>query len=84
MLRSPRSTIWPLPLYVAGVETTDGVYQDWILDYLGELGSWGAHIQAGTETLRNIISMQESTGSRVKFGKYDYVNEQTAAENIYV
>ncbi len=63
-LRSPRSTIWPLPLYIAGIETTDGVYQDWILDYMKELGSWGAHIQAAAEALQRTISLQEKTGFR--------------------
>ncbi|ATY63965.1 Fungal transcriptional regulatory [Cordyceps militaris] len=63
-LRSPRSTIWPLPLYIAGIETTDGIYQDWILDYIKELGSWGAHMQVAADALQRIISQQEKTGFR--------------------
>ena len=64
-LRSPRSTIWPLPLLIAGIETTDGVYQDWIVDYMKELGSWGSHIVKCTENLERIIAEQERTGCRV-------------------
>jgi hypothetical protein len=36
-----RSTLWPLPLFVAGIETTDDVYADWITNYLDEKpSSW--------------------------------------------
>ncbi|OAA66319.1 Fungal transcriptional regulatory protein [Cordyceps fumosorosea ARSEF 2679] len=72
-LRSPRSTIWPLPLYIAGIETTDGIYQDWILDYLKELGSWGAHMQLAAEGLQHTISLQEKTGFRAPL-TYDSIN----------
>lgn len=65
-LRSPRSTIWPLPIFVAGIEATDGVYQDWILQYMKELNPWGAHVERSTELLERIMTQQETTGHRVK------------------
>lgn len=65
-LRSPRSTIWPLPLFIAGIETTDEVYQDWIVAYMKELGSWGAHIEKSTQMLEQTIAWQERTGQRAR------------------
>lgn len=64
--RSPRSTIWPLPLFIAGIETTDEVYQDWILEYMKELHSWGVQLEKCAETLEQVISWQDKTGRRAR------------------
>ncbi|KND90056.1 hypothetical protein TOPH_05336 [Tolypocladium ophioglossoides CBS 100239] len=67
-LRTPRSTIWPLPLFIAGTETVDEVYQDWIVDSMRELGSWGAHVKQSTDKLEQTISWQEKSGRRARIG----------------
>ena len=36
-LQTPRSLIWPLPVFIAAIEITDEVYQDWALSYFAEL-----------------------------------------------
>lgn len=68
-LRSPRSTIWPLPLFIAGIEATDGVYQDWIVQYMKELKPWGSHVERSTEVLERIITQQEATGHRMRLAE---------------
>ncbi|KAJ5825568.1 fungal transcriptional regulatory protein [Penicillium riverlandense] len=63
-LESPRSVIWPLPLFIAGIEIDDEVYQDWILDYMKDLNQWGLHVVKSRELLEQIIQWQDSNGSR--------------------
>lgn len=64
-LDTPRSLIWPLPLFIAGIETTDGIYQDWILSYMGELQHWGSNVMKARELLEQIIVRQEREERRV-------------------
>ncbi|UNI19436.1 hypothetical protein JDV02_005620 [Purpureocillium takamizusanense] len=43
--KMPRSMLWPLPLFVAGVETTDEVHADWIRGFMDEVtASWGGEV----------------------------------------
>ena len=63
-LESPRSVIWPLPLFIAGIEIDDEVYQDWILDYMKDLNQWGLHVVKSRELLEQIIQWQDGSGRR--------------------
>ncbi len=36
-----RSILWPLPLFMAGIETTDDIYADWIWTFTDEQISAG-------------------------------------------
>lgn len=65
-LDTPRSLLWPLPLFIAGIETTDEIYQDWILSYMAELQHWGSNIVKTRELLQQIIARQEREGRRVR------------------
>lgn len=41
----PRSMLWPLPLFMAGIETTDRIHADWIQVFMDEVtSSWGEQI----------------------------------------
>ncbi|KAK4090590.1 hypothetical protein Purlil1_5262 [Purpureocillium lilacinum] len=43
--KMPRSMLWPLPLFVAGVETTDEIHADWIRGFMNEVtSSWGGEV----------------------------------------
>ncbi|KAL1866816.1 hypothetical protein VTK73DRAFT_4515 [Phialemonium thermophilum] len=62
----PRSLVWPIPIFIAGIEVTDEVYQDWILDHMRELVRWGVSASGACDLLRRVIETQESEGRRVK------------------
>ncbi len=72
-LNTPRSLIWPLPIFMAGIEITDVFYQDWVLDYFGELWNWGASVRKTGQLLRKVIENQAETGCRAKVK--DIMNE---------
>lgn len=38
-MKIPRSMLWPLPAFIAGIETTDEIYADWISEFIDEMGS---------------------------------------------
>ncbi|KAL7927975.1 major facilitator superfamily domain-containing protein [Trichoderma austrokoningii] len=38
-LKIPRSMLWPLPVFIAGIETTDEIYADWISEFIDEMDS---------------------------------------------
>ncbi|KAL7940844.1 hypothetical protein V8C42DRAFT_356005 [Trichoderma barbatum] len=38
-MRIPRSILWPLPLFIAGIETTDEIYAGWISEFIDEMAS---------------------------------------------
>jgi hypothetical protein len=41
----PRSMLWPLPLFMAGIETTDNLHADWIQSFMNEVTcSWGGEV----------------------------------------
>ncbi|KAL7782925.1 major facilitator superfamily domain-containing protein [Trichoderma ceciliae] len=39
LMKIPRSMLWPLPLFIAGIETTDEIYADWISEFMDEMAS---------------------------------------------
>ncbi len=65
-LRTPRSLVWPLPIFIAGIETTDVIYQDWILEYIREMEDWGPNMKSMGFLLQKIITRQERENRRVK------------------
>ena len=73
-LETPCSVIWPLPIFIAGIEIADEIYQDWIVDYLNELGHWGAHVVKGKELMEQTIKWQEHHGRRVKLRDIEWTN----------
>ncbi|KAL1901004.1 hypothetical protein Sste5346_002068 [Sporothrix stenoceras] len=62
----PRSLVWPMPVFVAGIEVTDPVYQDWVLAYLADVSGWGTSTKRARELLRRIIERQAQEGKRVR------------------
>ncbi|CAK7232586.1 hypothetical protein SEUCBS140593_008311 [Sporothrix eucalyptigena] len=62
---SPRSLVWPMPVFVAGIEVTDPVYQDWVLAYLEDVAGWGTSTRRARELLRRVIEKQDAEGRRV-------------------
>ena len=41
-LKIPRTMLWPLPLFMAGIETTDEIYADWTRTFMDEVSSSGS------------------------------------------
>ncbi|KAL7957191.1 hypothetical protein V8C34DRAFT_286639 [Trichoderma compactum] len=37
LMKVPRSMLWPLPIFIAGIETTDEIYADWISEFMEEM-----------------------------------------------
>ncbi len=66
MLHSPHSMLSPFTIFVAGIEISDEVYQDWILLILSEMEDWGANVKKVGELLRHVIRRQETEKRRVK------------------
>jgi hypothetical protein len=65
--KSPRfSHLWPLPIFIAGIETTDVIYQDWVVSLLVELEPFGGHIRKTRELLEAIISWQDKKNKRMR------------------
>ncbi|KAH8693890.1 hypothetical protein BGW36DRAFT_429917 [Talaromyces proteolyticus] len=65
-LQFPRSShTWPLPIFIAGIEITDVIYQDWIITFLTELEPLGTHIRKTRDLLERITLEQEKKGKRV-------------------
>jgi len=67
---TPGSTQWPFPLFIAGVETTDVIYQKWIVEELKECDEegWGLHLGKMRKLYRECIKKQEETQRRVDIG----------------
>jgi len=65
-LRTPQSLVWPLPLFIAGIETTDSIYQEWILAYMEEIDDWGPNMKTMRLLFCKIIQRQEREDRRVK------------------
>lgn len=62
----PRSLVWPMPVFVAGIEVTDPVYQDWVLAYLVDVSGWGTSTRRARELLRRVLQRQAEEGRRVR------------------
>lgn len=69
-LKTPGSTQWPFPLFIAGVETDDVVHQNWILEELErcEEEGWGLHIGKTKILLKECIRRQGELNQRVDIG----------------
>jgi hypothetical protein len=65
-LDTPRSLLWPLPLFVAGIETTDEIYQDWIPSYMTELQHWDGYVMKSRDLLQDICKRQQRDEKRVR------------------
>ncbi|KAI1482301.1 hypothetical protein F4774DRAFT_370830 [Daldinia eschscholtzii] len=67
-LRSPSpQNIWPRLLFLAGIETTDVVYQDWVVKTLTEAEVWGANFRRTRLLLEQVIKVQSAKGVRVDY-----------------
>ncbi|UNI19501.1 hypothetical protein JDV02_005683 [Purpureocillium takamizusanense] len=64
-LQFPRSVAWPLPLFLAGIEVEDEVYQDWVLNFMEGLAEWGGSVMKATALLRRIVDKQAIEGVRI-------------------
>jgi len=91
-----RSFAWPLPLFVAGIETVDDVYADWILRFMeeAEAGPGGGPPKdgggmgggSGGEPVRRLIqrvrARQHSMGNRVEVR--DVIEELRGIETVVI
>ena len=67
-LRRPSpQNIWPRILFLAGIETTDIVYQDWVLKTLAEGELWGVNVGKTRILADNVIREQSKQGTRVDY-----------------
>ncbi|KAH3662161.1 hypothetical protein OGAPHI_005409 [Ogataea philodendri] len=69
--RYPKSQLWPFPLLIAGIETTDPIYQRWVLDRFVEYEKqgWGVHMTKAISLLKECFRRQASSDSRVDLGE---------------
>lgn len=67
----PRSQLWPFPLLIAGIETTDPIYQAWVLDAFKEYSTkgWGIHITKAVRLLEECLRKQGEEDVRVDVGE---------------
>jgi hypothetical protein len=65
-LQTPRSLIWPLPVFIAAIEIEDVIYQDWCMGYMVELEHWGMHVKKTRELLERVLMRQERERRRVR------------------
>lgn len=67
----PRSQLWPFPLLIAGIETTDPIYQAWVLDTFREYNTkgWGLHITKAVRLLEECFRKQGEGDVRVDIGE---------------
>ncbi|KAI6080363.1 hypothetical protein F4821DRAFT_273878 [Hypoxylon rubiginosum] len=63
---SPQN-IWPRLLFLAGIETTDIVAQDWVVKTLSESEVWGANFRKTRLLLERILKIQSTEGLRVDY-----------------
>ena len=64
-LQTPRSFIWPLPIFIAGIETTDELYQDWVIEYLREMSGWGKNMGWVRRVLKGVVERQGREERRI-------------------
>lgn len=58
--------MWPLPIFIAGVETTDEFYQDWVVSYLKEMSGWGKNLIWARRLLKGVLKQQGQENKRVQ------------------
>ncbi|KAI8965594.1 hypothetical protein F5Y11DRAFT_295777 [Daldinia sp. FL1419] len=67
-LRPPSpQNIWPRLLFLAGIETTDVVYQDWVIRTLRDAEIWGDNYRRTRQLLEQVIKIQSTKGVRVDY-----------------
>lgn len=49
----PRTMAWPLPLFIAGIETTDEIHADWTRRFMDEVSSWEKNMMRSTGSESN-------------------------------
>ncbi|KAJ6440132.1 fungal specific transcription factor domain-containing protein [Purpureocillium lavendulum] len=64
-LQFPRSIAWPLPMFLAGIEVQDEIYQEWVLNFMHKLEGWGGSVRKATTLLKTIIDKQAEECVRV-------------------
>jgi hypothetical protein len=65
-LQTPRSFMWPLPIFIAGIETTDEFYQDWVVSYLKEMSGWGKNLIWVRRLLKGVLKQQGQENRRLQ------------------
>lgn len=64
-LHNPHSVFSLLPVFLAGVETTDEIYQDWVKQYLKDASNWGLHAREASRLLQCVLEVQDQTQRRL-------------------
>ncbi|KAI1416996.1 hypothetical protein F5Y13DRAFT_153524 [Hypoxylon sp. FL1857] len=75
---SPQN-IWPRILFMAGIETTDLVNQDWVVRALTEAEVWGANFRKTRLLLERVINIQSTEGVRV-----DYLDVMKRDNDLFI
>ncbi|OTA99802.1 hypothetical protein M426DRAFT_27197 [Hypoxylon sp. CI-4A] len=75
---SPQN-IWPRLLFIAGIETTDLPYQDWVVKTLSDAEIWGVNYRKTRELLERVIEIQSTEGVRV-----DYVDVMKRDTGLFI
>ena len=79
-LRPPSpQNIWPRILFLAGSETTDLVYQDWVTKTLTEAERWGGNFSKTRLLLEHVIQKQSQGGVRV-----DYLDAMRQSTGLFI
>lgn len=65
MLHNPHSMFCTFPIFVAGIEVDDPIYQDWTLQLLNGFGDWGSHTQRARNVVQQVMKRQEEKSCRV-------------------
>ncbi|CAH0055612.1 unnamed protein product [Clonostachys solani] len=79
-LRPPSpQNIWPRILFLAGIETTDLIQQDWVLRTLSEAERWGGNFTKTRALLDYVIKEQGSQGARV-----DYLDAMKQCTGLFI
>lgn len=55
------------PLWLAGIETRDPVYQNWIIERMSSLSTYGTNIERATKLLKAIVEKQRRDPQRVDY-----------------
>lgn len=63
---SPQN-VWSRILFLAGIATSDLVYQDWVVKTLTEAEAWGANFHKTRILLQHVICRQNKEGIKVDF-----------------
>ncbi|KAJ9157764.1 C6 zinc finger domain containing protein [Pleurostoma richardsiae] len=79
-LRPPSpQNIWPRILFIAGIETTDLVYQEWVVKQFAEAELWGANFSKTRVLLEQVIKRQSREGVRL-----DYLDVMRQSTGLFI